>query len=1010
MKIQYAKENLMSPLYTFYQQFGLAFLVLLAATNLQATTELQYGEDLIATIEVEGEIDTYTFNGNAGDVIWIRMRDAESPIDACMELRNPAGEVIGEDCRDGGVVNIRHFTLPETGTYEIIVSDNRNNDTGDYGLALEILNSPQAAIPIDCGDDLAGEIGNSVEIKAYSFSASAGEVALFRMRSSNKSLESEISIYDPAGNLIADHHSSHLARVEGLVFPETGTYLVMVTDYNGNDTGGYGLSFQVLNRLSCIPVIQCGEDGSDFGGTSPAADYSIAELAEVDAYRFKAQPGDKIVAQMFSPVKGFEVSIRLYDGDGNFLTKAAPDYGLVRLEADDFDSAGEYVLLVCDNNGNDRSDYDLFLEKVNNGGCGTPIHCIGNYDGGQLKAYGAMRSYTFTSVAGSTTNIVIRPLEQEGLDPRLELYSPSGEQLHDAFSYGSARLEDFVLPEDGTYTVLVSDKNGNDLGDYEFEISADKLVDTQAPVLVCKSPEDRYLLEDGALTLDPAAWIEEAFDACSNVTVAVNVVDFTCDHIGTNEVVISVTDESGNTTSHTMYVNIEDPAAHCVADYCDATGTSASYEWIEKVSFANQGKSSGNNNGYASFVENPVSLYRNVDYGIALTPGYSDNGNYEDRFWAVWIDWNRDGDFDDEGETILQEQSQSIVKTSFTTPVDAPVSGILMRVTYQYGSAPNSCGTFEYGETEDYLLRILEDPTCDELPEEWKVANIGNTPIPGSVCYNPETETYNVSGSGHDIYGAADAFYYIYQELCGDGDIVVKLDEASFPATGALAGIMFRRNLKAGSKNISLVATKEHGILYQARQKNNKGTIYEAHEGEAPAWIKLERRGNLFTGYISKDGEEWELVCPFELAFPNCITVGIAVSSNTEETVNEAVFSNVSVIPAPGASLANGPTSELSADRNDTEEETTPSSTLAELSVFPNPVVDYVQIDCAACRDQATNIQLFSLTGSLLWQDQTTPAGDLMNYDFGRLNLPQGTYFLQVSTGALQTTKKVLIQ
>ncbi|MEL6636743.1 MAG: T9SS type A sorting domain-containing protein [Bacteroidota bacterium] len=1000
----------MSPLYTFNYRLHLGLLLFLlwtsATTN--ANTELQYGDDVIATLDVEGETDIYTFSGTAGDVIWIRMRDAESPIDACMELRSPGGDVIGEDCRNGGVVNIRHFTLPETGTYQIVVSDNRNNDTGPYGLALEILNSPQAALPLKCGDDLFGTIANSVEVQAYSFTIAAGEIATFRMRSANPSLESEISIYDPQGNLVAAKHSSHLARIEGFTFDQGGTYQIMVTDYNGNDTGDYGLSFQVLNRLSCIPILECGEAGNDLSGDSPSADYTIAQLAELDAYRFGAQAGDIVVVQMFSPVKGFEVSIRLYDDQGNLLTTATPDYGLVRLESEALPKAGEYVLLVCDNNGNDRGDYELFLEKVNNGGCATPIHCIGNYDGGQLKAYGAMRSYSFTSLAGSTANIVVRPLEQEGLDPRLELYDPAGQQIFDEFSYGSARLEDFVLPADGTYTVLVSDKNGNDLGDYDFEIEADQIIDTQAPVLICKAPAARYVLENGSLSIDPAGLVEDAFDACSNVTIEADITEFNCDHIGANELLVTVTDESGNTTTCTLIINIEDPAAYCVADYCEATGASASYEWIEKVSFASQGKNTGNNGGYASFTENPIPLYRNVEYGIALTPGYNDSGVYEQRFWGAWIDWNRDGDFDDEGETILEEQSQTIVKTTFTTPADAALSGIVLRVTYQYGDAPSACGSFEYGETEDFLLVVLEDPVCNELPEEWSLANIGNTPIPGSVCYNAESETYTVTGSGNDIYGSADAFYYVYQELCGDGDIVVRLDEASFPGTTALAGIMFRQKLKAGSKNISLLATKEHGILYQARTKNNKATIFEAHEGEAPSWIKLERRGNLFSGYLSKDGEEWELVCPFELNFPNCIRVGLAVSSNNTELANEAVFSQVSVIPAPGASLVNGPASELSTDRDvdAAEDQTRP----ATLRVFPNPAVDFVQVDCPTCRDQATTVQLFNLSGSLLWETQNTPAAALSSYQLGQLGLPSGTYLLRVSSGTTQLTQKLSIQ
>ena len=69
------------------------------------------------------------------------MRGTSGGVDACMELFDPSGSSVGSVCDDGGIVFFDGEILESTGTYTIEAHDHENNDSGDYGLSLTLLNN-----------------------------------------------------------------------------------------------------------------------------------------------------------------------------------------------------------------------------------------------------------------------------------------------------------------------------------------------------------------------------------------------------------------------------------------------------------------------------------------------------------------------------------------------------------------------------------------------------------------------------------------------------------------------------------------------------------------------------------------------------------------------------------------------------------------------------------------------------------------------------------------------------
>ncbi|MFT7158822.1 MAG: hypothetical protein ACI8Q1_003856, partial [Parvicella sp.] len=77
--------------------------------------------------------------------------------------------------------------------------------------------------------------------------------------------------------------------------------------------------------------------------------------------------------------------------------------------------------------------------------------------------------------------------------------------------------------------------------------------------------------------------------------------------------------------------------------------------------------------------------------------------------YAVFIDYNKDGDFDDSGETVWTNAASQTTPVSgnFTVPTSVITGTTRMRVVMQYNTTPSSCGSFDYGETEDYNVNLV---------------------------------------------------------------------------------------------------------------------------------------------------------------------------------------------------------------------------------------------------------------------------------------------------------------
>lgn len=151
--------------------------------------------------------------------------------------------------------------------------------------------------------------------------------------------------------------------------------------------------------------------------------------------------------------------------------------------------------------------------------------------------------------------------------------------------------------------------------------------------------------------------------------------------------------------------------------YCSSAGNNSSNEWIHFVGIGSIQNLSGNNDGYRDFTNMVAELERNTTHSIKMAPGFA-NSIYKE-VWKIWIDFNRDFDFDDPGEEVFfAGPTSETVYGNLAIPFDAPIGLTRMRVSMMWNGNPTPCGIFEYGEVEDYAVYIISDSNNDPCEVE----------------------------------------------------------------------------------------------------------------------------------------------------------------------------------------------------------------------------------------------------------------------------------------------------
>ena len=210
------------------------------------------------------------------------------------------------------------------------------------------------------------------------------------------------------------------------------------------------------------------------------------------------------------------------------------------------------------------------------------------------------------------------------------------------------------------------------------------------------------------------------------------------------------------------------------------------------MKFAGIDNSSTNTVGFEDFTNITATVEPGKMYDFeaeAVASSVSDDRIY------VWIDFNRNKSFDDDGELVLvTPPSKSPWNGQITIPLNTAPIKTRMRVRLVASKStpnPTSCGNAKYGQVEDYSI---------EITNSLSVAS--SNPSQGITLYpNPVSEILTVQNAKKD------AQYSIYT---ADGKLHSKgkLNNGAVDVS-AFAGGVYIINVANEDKNISVKFIKK---------------------------------------------------------------------------------------------------------------------------------------------------------------------------------------------------------
>ncbi|MCQ9633341.1 M12 family metallo-peptidase [Chryseobacterium sp. WG23] len=217
---------------------------------------------------------------------------------------------------------------------------------------------------------------------------------------------------------------------------------------------------------------------------------------------------------------------------------------------------------------------------------------------------------------------------------------------------------------------------------------------------------------------------------------------------------VKAKDAAGNASVSSNTVSVTTLGGGTVT-YCSSSASNTADERIGNVKFGTINNTSTGTAGYENFTSVSTNVTRGSAYTISVTPVWTST-KYSEAY-AVYIDYNGDGDFTDSGELAWSKAGSTTtpVTGSITIPATASLGSTRMRVMMKYSSIPtSSCETYTYGQVEDYTLNIVSSGKGDLSNTKDLITDIKLYPNPvRDMLYvsNTASEDYKIFDLGGKI-------------------------------------------------------------------------------------------------------------------------------------------------------------------------------------------------------------------------------------------------------------------
>ncbi len=421
--------------------------------------------------------------------------------------------------------------------------------------------------------------------------------------------------------------------------------------------------------------------------------------------------------------------------------------------------------------------------------------------------------------------------------------------------------------------------------------------------------------------------------------------------------------------------------------YCPSKASNASEEWIGGVLLADLNNITDSDAGYGDYTGLAANLQTYGIYELTLIPEFS--GPSFGEYWRVWVDYNQDGDFDDENELAFDagQTSQDTVRGTLVVPGEALEGLTRMRVSMKFNDDPDPCENgFNFGEVEDYCVLITagQPPEC-AVPQGLDTTSVNLSdafltwePTPSTLSYNLR---YRPTGSPDwlELNGSATSAQLTGLDVCTEYEVQV---EAVCPGStsGFSESFLFSTDCyppcTAVPANLDTLEVGETFLRLQWEGTPN-ATAYRLQYrlSGTPDWNEVET--------LAPTADLEDLM--------NCSTYELRVAALC--LGGESDFSEI----VSFSTLCPSATQELFGGKG-------------RLRLFPNPADEFLSLELELTEQSALQIRLLDLRGQEVagWGWKTFPEGRSLEV-LQLPDLPAGLYLLQVGNGEGASLRKLLL-
>ena len=196
------------------------------------------------------------------------------------------------------------------------------------------------------------------------------------------------------------------------------------------------------------------------------------------------------------------------------------------------------------------------------------------------------------------------------------------------------------------------------------------------------------------------------------------------------------------------------------------------------------------------------------------------------------------------------------------------------------------------------MFSVIFFTQCDTRAQSQGIfdnnSDVGLATHAGSARFIRGSNKYRITGGGANIWGEKDAFQYLWKKDSGDFSLTTRIRWIGDGKNAhRKAGWMIRQSLAPDSSYVDAVIHGDGLTSLQFRKTKGGPTEEIQSPISAPAFLRIERHGEVFSLYVCEDGKEFQPVGSVSVALEDPVYVGLAVCSHDDSTTETAIFSKV---------------------------------------------------------------------------------------------------------------------